>query len=88
MITGFIWINSRFIAENTKSLYIALEAIRDSINKAWVLGEGRFKQQIEKKTGRRASSNARGVIGDQRDIEQEKKINYSDPIDIQCWPVA
>jgi len=34
----------------------ALEAIRDSINKAWVLGDGRFKQQIEKKTGRRVSA--------------------------------
>jgi len=27
------------------------ETIRDSINKAWVLGDGRFKQKIEKKTG-------------------------------------
>jgi len=36
MITRFTWINSRFIAENTKSLYIALEEIRYSINKAWV----------------------------------------------------
>jgi len=37
-----------------------LEEIRDSFNKAWVLGDRRFKQQIEKKTGRRASPNARG----------------------------
>ena len=29
-------------------------------NRAWVLGDGRFKQQIEKQTGRRASPNARG----------------------------
>jgi len=33
MITGFIWIISRFTAENTKSLYMALEEMRDSINK-------------------------------------------------------
>jgi len=38
----------------------ALEAIRDSINKGWVLGDGRLKQQIEKKKRRRASPNARG----------------------------
>ena len=43
---------------------ILLIEIRDSINKAWILGDGRFKQQIEKKTGRRASPNARG--GDEK----------------------
>jgi putative transposase len=32
-----------------------LKEIRDSVNKAWVLGDARFKQQIEKQTGRRAS---------------------------------
>jgi len=40
--------------------YDALEEIRGSINKAWVLGDGRFQQQIEKNTGRRALPNARG----------------------------
>ena len=29
--------------------------IRDSLNKAWVLGDDRFKQQIEDQSGRRTS---------------------------------
>jgi len=37
-----------------------LEEIRHSINRAWVLGDELFKQQIEKQTGRRASPLARG----------------------------
>ena len=37
-----------------------LKEIRDAINKAWVLGDDRFKKQIEKQTGRRASPMARG----------------------------
>ncbi len=37
-----------------------LEEIRHSINRAWVLGDERFKRQIEKQTGRRASPLARG----------------------------
>ncbi len=37
-----------------------LEEIRHSINRAWVLGDERFKQQIEKQTGRRASPLTRG----------------------------
>ena len=37
-----------------------LEEIRESINRAWVLGDGRFKQQIESKTGRRATPLVRG----------------------------
>ena len=31
-----------------------LQEIRDAINKAWVLGDERYKQQIEKQAGRRA----------------------------------
>jgi putative transposase len=52
-----------------------LEDIRDAINKMWVLGDNRFKQQIEEQTGRRASPLQRGgdrqsqlykrVVGDQ-----------------------
>jgi putative transposase len=34
---------------------LTLEEIRDATNKAWVLGENRFKQQIEEQAGRRAS---------------------------------
>ena len=37
-----------------------LAEIRESINRAWVLGDERFKRQIEKITGRRASPPARG----------------------------
>jgi len=34
---------------------LALKDIRDATNKAWVLGDDRFKAQIELQTGRRAS---------------------------------
>jgi len=37
-----------------------LQEIRDSINKAWVLGSDRFKKQIEAQSGRRASPSQRG----------------------------
>ena len=58
-----------------------LEEIRHSINRGWVLGDERFKQQIEKQTGRRASPLVRGVIGSQRHIWQRADTNYSDPFD-------
>jgi len=48
-----------------------LEEIRHSINRAWVLGDGRFKRQIEKQTGRRASPLARG--GDRKSEEYRVK---------------
>jgi putative transposase len=44
-----------------------LEEIRQSINRAWVLGDERFKHQIEKQTGRRAAPLTRG--GDRRSDE-------------------
>lgn len=37
-----------------------LNEIRNAINRAWVLGDERFKRQIEKKTGRRVSPIAKG----------------------------
>jgi putative transposase len=37
-----------------------LEEIRDATNKAWVLGENKFKQQIEQQAGRRASPLGKG----------------------------
>lgn len=46
------------IAEKT------LAEIRESTNKAWVLGSSRFKQQIEKKLNRRVAPSERG--GDRR----------------------
>ena len=48
-----------------------LEEIRHSINRAWVLGDGGFKRQIEKQTGRRASPLARG--GDRKSEEYRAK---------------
>jgi len=58
-----------------------LEAIGDSINKAWVLGDGRFKQQIEKNRKTGIGLMLEGVIGSQSDIEQEKEIIDSDLTD-------
>lgn len=37
-----------------------LAAIREATNKAWVLGDDRFKAQIEAKTGRRPAPMGRG----------------------------
>jgi putative transposase len=39
---------------------LALQEIRDATNKAWVLGENRFKQKVEQQAGRRASPLAKG----------------------------
>ena len=55
-----------------------LKEIRDAINKAWVLGDDRFKKQIEKQAGRRVSPMVRG--GD-RKSEKYRPISYSDPFD-------
>jgi putative transposase len=41
--------------------------IREATNKSWVLGNDRFKQQIEEMTARQASPKARG--GDRRSKE-------------------
>ncbi len=48
-----------------------LEEIRHSINRAWVLGDEQFKQQIEKQTGRRSSPLARG--GDRKSEKYREK---------------
>ena len=50
----------------------AIEEIRNSINKAWVLGDEEFKEQIEKQTGRRASPQQRG--GDRKSKKYLKKL--------------
>ncbi|UTA47809.1 transposase [Simiduia sp. 21SJ11W-1] len=44
-----------------------VRAIGEATNKAWVLGDDRFKAQIEAKTGRRASPSGRG--GDRKSAE-------------------
>lgn len=43
---------------------LTLKEIREATNKAWVLGDNRFKEQIERQTGRRVSPQQRG--GDRR----------------------
>jgi putative transposase len=44
-----------------------LEEMREATNKAWVMGDDRFKQQIEKMTERQSSPKAKG--GDRRSRE-------------------
>jgi len=39
---------------------LTVDQIREATNKAWVLGDGSFKTQIEKQTGRRVSPMQRG----------------------------
>ncbi|MFS8083287.1 MAG: transposase [Ginsengibacter sp.] len=48
-----------------------MSEIREAINKAWVLGDARFKQEIQKRVKRRVEPTARG--GDRR--SEQFKIN-------------
>lgn len=50
-----------------------LTSIRDATNKAWALGDDRFRQQIEAKTGRRAIPLGRG--GDRKSETYRKSKN-------------
>lgn len=50
-----------------------IEALREATNKAWVLGNDRFKAQIESKLNRHCSPKARG--GDRKSSEFQKKHN-------------
>lgn len=61
----------RYLAlfEQTLSEY-TLEAIRESVNRSWVLGSSRFKKQVERKTGRRVSPAQRG--GDRKSAQYLK----------------
>ncbi len=47
-----------------------LSEIREATNKGWVLGDDRFKAQIEVKTGRRAAPLGRG--GDRKSAEYQE----------------
>jgi putative transposase len=54
----------------------ALSEIRNATNKAWVLGDGRFKERIQKQLERRLEPTARG--GDRKSVDYKKassKIN-------------
>jgi putative transposase len=48
-----------------------LQEIREATNKAWVLGNDRFKQRIQKQLARRVEPNAKG--GDRK--SEKFKIN-------------
>jgi len=50
-----------------------LTAIREATNKAWVLGDDRFKAKIEAKTGWRAVPLGRG--GDRKSAEYREAKN-------------
>jgi putative transposase len=52
---------------------MALKEIRDATHKAWVLGDNRFKAQIEAQTGRRVSPQQRG--GDRKSAAYQCRIN-------------
>ena len=52
---------------------MALKEIRDATHKAWVLGDNRFKAQIEAQTGRRVSSQQRG--GDRKSAAYQRRFN-------------
>ncbi len=53
---------------------MTLEEIREATNKAWVMGNDRFKAKVEKLTARQATPKARG--GDRKsDDYQESQIN-------------
>ena len=58
----------------TRIADMTLEGIREATNKAWVLGDDRFKKKIEKLTTRQATPKARG--GDRRSSDyQGSQIN-------------
>ena len=61
----------RYLAlfEKTLSEY-SLEEIRQSVNRGWVLGNTKFKKQVEKKSGRRVSPSPRG--GDRKSAAYKK----------------
>ena len=62
-----------------------ITTIRNATNKGSVLGDERFKAQIESRTGRRAAQRRRG--GDRKSVAcRETKINDSDLIDLHKAP--
>lgn len=52
-----------------------LEEIREATNKAWVLGDGRFKAKVQRLTGRRAAPKARGGDRKSEAFRETAKIN-------------
>jgi len=49
--------------------------IRDATNKAWVLGNDKFREQIEKLTERQASPKSKG--GDRKSIKYKENLNIN-----------
>ncbi|BBB26398.1 transposase [Amphritea japonica] len=83
-LSSYVSLFDNNIEENT------LETIRNSTDKAWVLGTVRFKEQVEEQTKRRVAAIPRGggtrrrheeEIGNPRHTVNELKINDTDPID-------
>ena len=62
---SYLKLCKRYLSDNEASL------IRSSVNKAWVLGDDRFKQQIERQLGVSVSPKARG--GDRKSINYQSK---------------
>jgi putative transposase len=60
---------------NEQIPHLSIKEIRDATNKAWVLGNNRFKQQIEQQVGRPITVLSHG--GDR------KSANYKDKLDQQ-----
>ncbi len=60
---------------------VMLQEIREATNKAWVLGNDCFKQQVEAMTIRQASPKSRGGDRKSKGFRHGKQINQSDPID-------
>lgn len=52
-----------------------LREIREATNKAWVLGNDRFKQQIEIMSERQASPKARGGDRRSKEFQNERENN-------------
>lgn len=63
----------RALFENEIAEY-TVEEIRESLNRAWVLGSRQFKRRIEKKTGRRAAPLPRG--GDRKSEKYRANSQY------------
>ena len=50
-----------------------MKEIRDSLNKSWVLGDDRFKQQIEKQSGRRTAPLPNGGDRKSAQFKEDRK---------------
>jgi len=74
--------NNQERQDNYQSLFdhkipdYTLQEIRDATNKAWVLGNKNFKQQIEAQTGRRTAPSKRGGDRKSDEFKQRKENQF------------